>query len=130
MFLAIRERLAKSDPDNAGWQRDLSVSYERIGNVIAQGNQPEALQFYREGLAIRKRLAKSDPGNSGWQRDLAVVHSKVGVALQKMGEMASAREELLAGRMIMATLVEQNPGWAEWKTDLAWFDNQLAILGR
>ena len=24
--LAIRERLAKSDPGNAGWQRDLSVS--------------------------------------------------------------------------------------------------------
>jgi hypothetical protein len=24
--LAIMERLAKADPDNAGWQRDLSVS--------------------------------------------------------------------------------------------------------
>jgi hypothetical protein len=29
--LAIKERLAKSDP--AGWQRDLSVSYERVGDV-------------------------------------------------------------------------------------------------
>jgi hypothetical protein len=31
---AIRDRLAKSDPGNAGWQRDLSVSYEKIGNVL------------------------------------------------------------------------------------------------
>ena len=43
----------------------------------------------------------------------SVVHSKVGVALKKMGQTASAREEFVAGRMIMATLVEQNPGLAE-----------------
>ena len=62
MFLAIRERLAKSDPDNAGWQRDLSVSYERIGDaLVAQGRLPEALQSYRDGLAISERLAKSNP---------------------------------------------------------------------
>ena len=33
------ERLAKSDPGNAGWQRDLSVSYDKVGDVqVAQGN--------------------------------------------------------------------------------------------
>ena len=37
--LAIRERLAAADPGNAGWQRDLSVSYDRVGDVlVAQGN--------------------------------------------------------------------------------------------
>lgn len=30
---AIRERLAKADPGSAGWQHDLSVSHERIGDV-------------------------------------------------------------------------------------------------
>jgi len=35
--LAIRERLAKADPGNAGWQRDLSVSHERIGDVQRAG---------------------------------------------------------------------------------------------
>jgi hypothetical protein len=44
--------------------------------------------------------------------------------------MASAREEFVAGRMIMARVVKQNPGWAEWKKDLAWFDNQLASPNR
>ena len=39
--LAIRDRLAKSDPGNAGWQRDLSVSYDRVGDVlVAQGICP------------------------------------------------------------------------------------------
>ena len=40
--------------------------------LVAQGNLPEALKSYRDGLAIRERLAKADPGNAGWQRDLSV----------------------------------------------------------
>ena len=39
--LAIADRLAKSDPGNAGWQRDLSVSYDKVGDVlVAQGDLP------------------------------------------------------------------------------------------
>ena len=51
--LAIADRLAQADPGNAGWQRDLSVSYDRVGDVlVAQGNLSEALKSYRDGLAI------------------------------------------------------------------------------
>ena len=64
--LAIRNRLAQSDPGNAGWQRDLSVSQDRIGDVqVAQGNLPAALTSYQASLAIRNRLAQSDSGNAG-----------------------------------------------------------------
>ena len=73
----IADRLAKSDPGNAGWQRDLSVSYENVGDVqVAQGNLPAALASYQASLAISDRLAKSDPGNAGWQRDLSVSYDK------------------------------------------------------
>ena len=30
----IAERLAEADPGNAGWQRDLSVSHDNIGDVL------------------------------------------------------------------------------------------------
>jgi hypothetical protein len=30
----ISSRLAKADPGNAGWQRDLSVSYNKVGDVL------------------------------------------------------------------------------------------------
>ena len=33
--LAVADRLAKSDPENAGWQRDVSISYRKIGDVVA-----------------------------------------------------------------------------------------------
>jgi hypothetical protein len=63
--LAIRERLAKSDPGNAGWQGDLSVSYNMIGGVqVARGDLKAALKSYSDSFAIRERLAKSDPGNA------------------------------------------------------------------
>ena len=51
--LAIADRLAKADPRNAGWQRDLSVSYQKVGDVlVAQGNLPEALISYQASLAV------------------------------------------------------------------------------
>ena len=45
---AVAERLAKADPGNAGWQRDLSVSHNKIGDVQrAQGNLPAALTSFQ-----------------------------------------------------------------------------------
>jgi hypothetical protein len=32
--LAIADRMAKADPGNAGWQRDLSVSYNEVADVL------------------------------------------------------------------------------------------------
>jgi tetratricopeptide (TPR) repeat protein len=77
--LAIRERLAAADRGNAGWQRDLSVSQDKIGDMLrAQGNLAQALDSYSTSLAIRERLAATDPGNAGWQRDLATSHERIG----------------------------------------------------
>ena len=110
MFLAIRERLAKSDPDNAGWQRDLSVSYERIGDaLIAQGSLPDAMRSYRDGLTIRERLAKSDPGNAGWQRDLSVSYNEVGYALVAQGSLPEALQSYPDGLAIMERLAKSDP---------------------
>jgi tetratricopeptide (TPR) repeat protein len=76
--LAIRERLAQSDPGNAGWQRDLSISMSKVGNVqLAQGDLAGALKSYRDSLAIFERLAQSNPGNTRWQRDLSVAIEKL-----------------------------------------------------
>ena len=81
--LAIVEHLAKSDPGNAGWQRDLSASYEKVGGVQkAQGDLNDALKSYSDCLAIRERLADSDPGNADWQRDLSVTNNRVGDVLK------------------------------------------------
>ena len=49
----IVQRLLKAEPDAPRSQRDLSVSYERIGNVQrAQGDLSSALSSYKQGLEI------------------------------------------------------------------------------
>ncbi|MGH6869630.1 MAG: caspase family protein, partial [Methylocella sp.] len=68
---AIIERLAKADPDDAVWQRELSLLFNEVGDVhVAQGDLAGALKSYQAGLAIFNRLAKADPDNVDRQRDL------------------------------------------------------------
>ena len=76
--LVIAEALAVRDPDNSEWQRGLSVSLEKIGNVlVAQGDVPGALAAFRKSLAIREALVGRDPANTEWQRDLIVSYVKL-----------------------------------------------------
>jgi tetratricopeptide (TPR) repeat protein len=84
---AIAARLARADPANAGWQRDLSVSFTKIGDVlVAQGKGEEALAAFRDSHAIFERLARADPANAGWQRDLSISFNKVGDVLVAQGK--------------------------------------------
>ena len=76
----------RSDPSNADWQRDLSVSLNKVGDVqAAQADRAARSRPYRDSLAIIERLAKSDPGNAGWQRDLSVSSQNVGDARLRRG---------------------------------------------
>ena len=69
--LPVGERLAASNRSNAGWQRDLAVSYGSIGDaLVAQGKLDEAQKSYQDSIAIVTRLAAADPGSSERQSDL------------------------------------------------------------
>lgn len=57
--LGFAQRIAETDPNNAGWQRDLWVVHNKIGDVlVTQGSFDEALKSYRASLAIRRRLRR------------------------------------------------------------------------
>ncbi|WP_295302902.1 DUF4062 domain-containing protein [Accumulibacter sp.] len=126
--LAIRERLGAMDPGNAGWQhgldavwqRDLSVSHERIGDLLtAQGDLAGAGQAYAASLAIRELLAAIDPGNADWQRDLSLSHSRIGDLLKERGDLAGAGQAYAASLAIFERLAAIDPGNADWQRDLS-----------
>jgi hypothetical protein len=76
--LDIAARLAAADPANSEWQRDLSVSHDKLGDVaVAAGDLAAARTAYQASLDIRLRLAAADPANSGWQRNLSVIRQKI-----------------------------------------------------
>jgi hypothetical protein len=60
-------------------RRNLSVSYERIGDMLVdEGDYPAALETYGKGLTIREELAALDPDNKPRQRDLAINFDRIG----------------------------------------------------
>ena len=109
----------KSDPSNAGWQSNLSVSYDNVGDVLkAQAKLDEALKAYRDSLAINERLAAADPSNAGWQRDLSVSYNKVGNVLRAQGDLAGALASYRASLAIRQRLVSVSPNNKQFRDDL------------
>ena len=105
------------DPDNSEWQRDLSVSHDRIGNIErAQGNLAAALTSFQAGMAIAQKLAAADPSNSQWQLDFVISCWKVGNLKGDFLRGTERREILVRGLNVLEALEKQGrlpPRFAE-----------------
>ena len=122
LVLEINEAIFRRDPGNAEWQRDLSVSHNRIGDVLRARGRPAtgALNSYRAGLAIAETLARRDPGNTEWQRDLSISHEQDRRRAGGAGRPATgALNAYRAGLAIPETLARRDPGNTEWQRDLS-----------
>ena len=118
--LQASKALIELDPANPDWQRDLSVSQNKVGAVLVdQGDLSGALTAYQAGLAIASRLAEADPGNAGWQWDLSISHEKLGDVLLAQGDLSGALTAYQAGLAIASRLAEADPGNAGWQWDLS-----------
>jgi tetratricopeptide (TPR) repeat protein len=118
--LAIAERLSLQDPYNAVWQRNLSVSYNRIGGVLeAQGDLDGALEEFRKSLAIDERLALQDPDNARWQSGLSVGYNRFGGVLEAQGDLDGALKGFLKSLTIRERLAVEYPDNAEWQRNAA-----------
>jgi tetratricopeptide (TPR) repeat protein len=118
--LEIREKLAGNDPSNMELQRNLSISYDRIGDAQrAQGDLEGARASYSRALEILTKLAALDAENAQWKADLAYSHWEMAYLLgtlpspdkeQSGSECKSALEILrpLAGEDRLAS---EEAGW-------------------
>ncbi len=111
---------ARDAAHRTGDERDLSVSYERIGDVeVAQGDLEAALKSFQEGIAIRERLAASDAGNAGWQRDLSASYVKIGDVEVALGNIEVALKSFQEGLAIAERLAASDAENAGWQRDLS-----------
>jgi tetratricopeptide (TPR) repeat protein len=118
--LQIMADLLAGNPGSTHFQRTLSVSYDRVGDVqVAQGDLVGALKSYRDGLAIAERLAQSDPGNAGWQGDLSLWYEKVGNVQVAQGDLAGALKSYRDSLAISERLAQSDPGNTNWQRDLS-----------
>jgi tetratricopeptide (TPR) repeat protein len=118
-LLERRERLAKAEPDRADYQRDLSVSYERMGDLyVALGQGEAARQAYQGSLEIRERLAKAEPDRADYQRDLSVSYNKMGDLYRALGQGEAARQAYQGSLEIAERLAKAEPDRADAELDL------------
>ena len=118
--LATFERLARSDPNNAELQRELTVSYSKIGDIlVAQNNLEDALESYISALTIAQSLVRSDLGDALSQRELAASHFRVGEVQVAQGNLEDALESYTASLAIFKRLVQSDPNNTQWQRELS-----------
>jgi anti-anti-sigma factor len=116
----IMLELSQRDPGNAGWLRDLSVSYSNVGGILeAEGRREEALREYQEAKRIVLELSQRDPGNAGWLRDFSVSHHDVGGILEAEGRREGALCEYQEAKRIVLELSRHDPGNPDWLRDFS-----------
>ena len=100
----IRERLAKADPGNADWQRDLAVSFERIGDVQSRREETApAIAAFERALRIYQEMQARNPAD---------IQSRVFsvVPLYRLGRLKGrdGRADLEAALAILKQLAKAN----------------------
>jgi hypothetical protein len=72
--LAVSQRLALADPTNAGWQRDLWVSYWRMAVMSERLNHGDAMTWCRKAYdqlsGMKKKGVYISPQDEGFLRQL------------------------------------------------------------
>ena len=116
--MTIAQKLAASDPSNSEWQRDLSISHDRIGDTQGEhGDLAEALKSYQAGMAIAQKLAASDRSNIEWQTDIAVSAWKIGTLENSPQGRAECKAVLTQGLDVLQSLAQRQllaPVQADW----------------
>ena len=65
--------MVAAEPDRADYQRDLSISYNKLGDLLQVVGQGEAArQYYQQALEITQQLVAAEPDRADYQWDLVV----------------------------------------------------------
>ena len=129
--VTIAEQRSLDAPHNAQAQRNLSISYNKLGDLLRQeGKGAEARKAYEEDLRISQKLAQEDPHNAQAQRDLSISYERLGDLLIQEGRGAEAHKVYDDGLAISQKLAQEDPHNAQAQRDLSVSYNKLGDLLR
>ena len=116
----VMRRLAESDRANAAWQRDLSVSFNKLGRLaMKMGRYRDARKSLCDSYELMNRLADLEPLVAARQEDLADSLSTLGQCAIEVEDLAFAKKCFANCFEIREALLEHDPEDAEWIHDLA-----------
>jgi tetratricopeptide (TPR) repeat protein len=109
-----------AEPDRADQQRNLAMSYQRLGDLYhAMGQSEAALAAYQQALGIAEELVEAAPEAVGPRHDLARIHSRLGQLYRALGQGEAARSAFRQAMPILTELVAAEPERAEALRDLS-----------
>jgi tetratricopeptide (TPR) repeat protein len=110
---------ATANPDRADYQHNLSVSYNKMGDLYsALGDGPAARDACAKSLDIRLKLAQAEPNRADYQRDLSVSYNKMGDLYSDLGDGPAARDAFAKSLDIALTLAQAEPNRADYHRGL------------
>ena len=101
-------------------QRNLSASYQRLGDIAGARNDYKAAEgYYAKALEISERLAKKYPEDPNLQSDLSVSYNKLGGIAKARNDYSAAEGYYAKALEISERLAKMFPGVSMLKDDLA-----------
>ena len=129
--LEIAEKFAKKYPDNAQMQRDLGVSYEKLGNIAkARYDYRAAEGYYAKALEISERLAEKYPEDPYLQCDLSVSCNRLGGIAEARNDYKAAERYYAKTLEISERLAEKYPDEPNLQRDLSFLYNDLGDIAK
>jgi tetratricopeptide (TPR) repeat protein len=129
--LAIARELAAETPASLEWQRDLSVSHQKLGMLaVAGGDATAAGKHFRAAREIREKLVTLAPDDPTRLWDLAGIEDRFGELALEQGDLETARKHFVELRRLVGDLVALDPACVEWRRGLAITLRKLGDLER
>jgi serine/threonine protein kinase len=89
--LAIRERLAREQPDDPERQNALATTEHQLGQIFQKASRlADAERHYRRAAAIRTRLVRDHPRQEGYREALAEQYVNLGLIYAHTGRQGRA----------------------------------------
>ena len=118
--LKIAEKFAKKYPEDPNLQRELCVSYERLGGIAEARNDYKAAEgYYAKALEIGERLAEKYPDDPEMQRDLSVSYNNLGGIAEALNDYKAAEGYYAKALEIRERLAEKYPDDPKMQRDLS-----------
>jgi tetratricopeptide (TPR) repeat protein len=111
------------------YRRELALSHNNLGNLLAGQNQGEkaAVQF-GQALAIFQKLSDEFPAVPAYRRELALSHNNLGLLLADQNQLEKAAEQYGKALAIRQKLADEYPAVPAYRQDLADGHYNLGLL--
>lgn len=133
--LELRERLLKDTPDSARAARDVSVSLNKLANLLAASDNPAdhltARRLYERSLELSERLLKANPDSAEAARDVSVSLELLGDFLFEHDTSGGVEQALgfyQRSLQLRQPLLQASPDSAQAARDVAVAHLKLALF--